>query len=138
MSASVQLPVPSTPATGNEAEDGQVHRYIAASVPRYIRLSRLPYLSTSAVIGSWRARQGDDESLIYDVIMLRPVEFNRARINLGLQNPGSPSLDMSKLTPAYIPMDVREVLIPKDDPAPHAYARRTFWGKDWLAEVSNQ
>src|ERR1043166_9532640 len=132
MSAGDLVPVSNKIKTGEEDDDGAMRRYVAASVPRYIRLARLPYLSANSVIGSWRAKQGNNDSLIYDVIMLRPVEFNRARVNLGLQNPGSPTLDMSKMTPAYIPLDVREVLIPKDETNPHAFARKSFWGKDWL------
>ena len=104
-------------------------KYMAASVPRYIRNKRLFYLGRDAVIGSKLVKSEGSVGLLYDIIMLPEREFLRARLNLGIEASGSPALEMSNLTPAYIPIDTKEVLVPPTETNPHEYAKTHFQKK---------
>lgn len=102
-------------------------RYCAASVPRYIRNARLFYLGRNAVIGS-RLVQNKSGGLVYDIIMLPELEFMRAKLLLSLPvgQTSSVELTMSKMTPAYNPMDAKCVTIPPGEFDPYGYARNWF------------
>lgn len=111
---------PSTPA-------GAV-RFCAASVPRYIRNSRLPHLGRDAVIGSRLFQTKSGQSLVYDIIMLPEPDFMRAKLLLSLtagQN-SSYELSMSKMTPAYMPMDTKVLLVTVGQTNPWHFARAHF------------
>lgn len=102
-------------------------RFFAASVPRYIRNSRLFYLPRAAIIGS-RLVQNKSGGLVYDIIMLPESEFIRAKLLLSLVNAQSNSVDltMSKITPAYNPVDAKNVTIPPHERDPYNFARDYF------------
>jgi hypothetical protein len=102
-------------------------RFFAASVPRYIRNSRLFYLPRAAIIGS-RLVQNKSGGLVYDIIMLPESEFIRAKLLLSLVNAQSNSVDltMSKITPAYNPVDAKNVIIPPHERDPYNFARDYF------------
>lgn len=103
-------------------------KYLAASIPRYIRNARLSYLSIHAVIGSRLIRHKGSQGLVYDVIMLPEQEFMRARLYLSLAQGQTSSLEltMSKLTPAYTPMDTKAVVAPGAERAAWEFARAHF------------
>ncbi len=101
-------------------------RYMAFSVPRYIRLSRLYYLALHAIIGSRAVRCSGGRLLVYDVIMLPEMDFRRAKLNLGIEGHGSPELSMTRLVPAYIPIDTKTVIVPKEEKNASRYAKDYF------------
>jgi hypothetical protein len=41
-------------------------------------------------------------------------------------NSGQPELTMSKMTPAYIPKDTREITVQPEEARPHVFARAHF------------
>jgi hypothetical protein len=109
-------------------------RYMAASVPRFLRQSRLGYLPLDCIIGSHITRGDKGNNLYFDVIMLPPREFQRMRHNVGLQYIITPHLQMgSTFNPCFILTDTREVTIPADEPDPLHYARKYFLEKFGLA-----
>jgi hypothetical protein len=101
-------------------------KYMAASVPRNIRMSRLYYLPPECVIGSWHTRNRDGSYISFDILMLREREFNRARIHLSVPNVTDPVLTRGGFSPTYIVKDVREITIPAGTYDPAAYARAHF------------
>lgn len=103
-------------------------RFCAASVPRYIRNARLPYLGRDAVIGSRMFQTKTGQSLVYDIIMLSEQEFMRAKLYLSLTAGQNSSLEltMSKMTPAYMPMDTKQILVPAGQANPWNFARDHF------------
>lgn len=103
-------------------------RFCAASVPRSIRNARLPHLGRDAVIGSWMFQTRSGQNLVYDIIMLPEPEFMRAKLILSLAAGQSSSLEltMSKLTPAYRPMDTKQLLVPAGQARPWHFARTHF------------
>lgn len=121
------------PRTAPKAQPRPAHaatpglRFFAASVPRYIRNSRLFYLPRAAIIGS-RLVQNKSGGLVYDIIMLPESEFIRAKLLLSLVNAQSNSVDltMSKITPAYNPVDAKNVTIPPQERDPYNFARDYF------------
>lgn len=102
-------------------------KFVAASVPRYIRNARLFYLGRDTIIGS-RLVKNNSGNLVYDVIMLPEQEFMRAKLLLSLAVGQSSSLEltMSKMTPAYSPVDARSFIVPPSDPDPWGAARAHF------------
>jgi curved DNA-binding protein CbpA len=111
-------------------------KYMAASVPRYIRHARLYHLPRQAIIGSRFIQHKGSHSLVYDVIMLPEREFRRAQLNLGIEGHGSPALAMSRLTPAYIPIDARMVFVPETETDPYQFAKNYFIEKFGLLQAS--
>jgi len=101
-------------------------KFVAASIPRYIRNSRLFYLHRGAIIGSRLHKHGDSVGMLYDIVMLTEREFQRARLYLGMEGFGSPQLSMSKLTPAYISKDAKAFSVPLTDPHPERTAAAYF------------
>lgn len=101
-------------------------KFMAASVPRFIRNSRLFYLPRHAIIGSRLVRPAGSAGMVYDVIMLPEIEFRRLRLYLGTETAAMPELGLSKLTPAYIPIDTKEVFVPAGETDPWHYARDYF------------
>ena len=99
--------------------------FLAASVPRYLRQTKLGYLPLNSVIGTRVLTNGAGAtSLIYDVIMLPEREFQRMRLNIGLQHVATPTLKMGGgFEAAFVPTDIKRVLVQPDDPEPLATAR---------------
>jgi DnaJ-like protein len=101
-------------------------KYMAASVPRNIRMMRLSYLSSNYIIGSRYIKNRDGSYVVFDVIMLPEKEFNRARIYLSAPNPGDPVLRQGGFIPTYIVKGARELTIPPGTYDPEAYAKAHF------------
>jgi hypothetical protein len=102
-------------------------KYMAASVPRFIRAARLFYLGRDSIIGSRMVRSpGTHHGYVYDIIMLPEMEFKRARLRLSMEGYGLLELTMSKLTPPYIPIDTKEIIVPAGEADPAAFARLHF------------
>lgn len=99
--------------------------FLAASVPRYLRQTKLGYLPLNSVIGTRVMPNGaGGTSLIYDVIMLPEREFQRMRLNIGLQHVATPNLRMGGgFDAAFVPTDTKRVLVQPDDRNPLATAR---------------
>ncbi len=92
--------------------------FMAASVPRYLRTARLPYLPLDAVLGSWTVEGGGDIGVTFDVIMLPEADFQRAKTRLGVSQLESPALRRASLTGGFVPQDVRIVEIAASMPHP--------------------
>jgi len=103
-----------------------VRKYVAASVPRFIRTARLSHVPVSCVIGSWHVMQENDVNYIYDIIMLPEREFLRARMHLSTPTVASPALQRGGFSPSYIPKDMKSVVVPSDEPHPERYAKEHF------------
>ena len=102
-------------------------KFTAASIPRFIRTSRLWYLRFDTIIGSRMIKhEGQQEGVVYDIIMLPSNEFTRARAYLGVQNMGNIALELFKVTPAYVPQDAQEITVPDTEPDPRDYALKYF------------
>ena len=109
-------------------------RYMAASIPRFMRTARLSHLRLDCVIGCWFVKRERDLNLVYDVIMLPEREFIRARAHLGTPNVLAPMLQLGSYTPSYVPLDVKFVNVPPDEPDPETFARNYFreeFGKEY-------
>jgi hypothetical protein len=109
-------------------------KYMAASIPRYIRTSRLFYLPRQAIIGSRLMQPKAGTPLMYDIVMLPEDAFKRARLSLGMETAGSMELNMSRWTPTYIPRDTREVHVPPEERDPYRYAKNYFLGEFGLEQ----
>lgn len=103
-------------------------KYMAASVPRFIRQTRLGYLPLDCVIGSRLYKGEGDNNIVMDIIMLPVPQFQRMRTNVGLQHvaapvpqPGSSGFQIS-----YMLTDIKEVKVPVHEPDTEAYARNYF------------
>lgn len=68
--------------------------YMAASVPRAVRQSRLGYLPLNCVIGTKYIRGNDGQNFIFDIIMLPARDFQKMRMYIGLQHIVTPELTM--------------------------------------------
>ena len=103
-------------------------KYMAASVPRFLRQTRLGYLPLKCVIGS-RLLKGDGGiNLMFDVIMLPVKEFQRMRSYVGMQQVAAPVPQPggASFNPVFIPADTKQVDVPEHEPDPEEYARHHF------------
>lgn len=101
--------------------------FMAASVPRFLRQTRLGHLPLNNIIGS-RITQGDGgANLVFDVVMVPVNEFQRIKNGVGLQHIAAPAL---KAGPAFMPSfmltDAKKVVVPASEPDPEAFARHYF------------
>jgi hypothetical protein len=106
----------------------QAKHYMAASVPRFLRQTKLSYLPPSTIIGS-RLIQGDGgANLIFDIIMLPAFEFQRMKSHVGLQHVLAPTPQPggSSFSPAFVLNDAKQVTVPTGEPDPAHYARQYF------------
>ncbi len=103
--------------------------YMAATVPRYIRQTKLARLPENAVIGTRALKAEDGTHQVYDVIMLPFQVFQRMKLHAGFQPVVSPDLrpkGEDVFTPIFVPMDVRQVTVPEGETDPAAYAKAHF------------
>jgi hypothetical protein len=101
--------------------------YMAASVPRSIRQSRLGYVPLQCILGSRYVKGGDGSNLVYDIVMLPAPEFQRMRMNVGLQNVITPGPKIGpNFQPVYVLADAKHVTVPADEPDPENYAKDYF------------
>ena len=105
----------------------KARKYMAASVPRFLRQTKLGYLPTNSVIGS-RLVQGDGgTNLYFDTVMLPVQEFQRMRTNVGLHHVLAPAPKIGPtFTPSFVLADAKEVVVPDSEPDPEAFARKHF------------
>ena len=97
-------------------------RYLAGSVPRSLRASRLSYLPLDAVIGSWSIENPRDLNQTFDVIMLPELDFRRAQYRLAEGQLSTPALQRGTLQVAYSIKDIRVVAVPADISDPYRHA----------------
>ncbi len=116
-------PKPADTAEPPRAMPAGARKYMAASVPRFVRNARLSHLPAKCIIGCWYIGRENDINVVYDIIMLPEIEFVRARGHLGTPDSAMPSLTRGKFTPPYIPQDIKQVIVPLDQPNPEHYAR---------------
>lgn len=100
-------------------------KYVAASIPRFIRTARLAHVPVNCIIASWHVEQENDLNYIFDIIMLPEREFLRARMYLSTPNI-SPALQRGAFVPSYIPKDIKSVTVPAGEHHPERYARDYF------------
>lgn len=114
------------------------NKYMAGSVPRYLRQTRLGYLPLNCILGS-RAQKGNtDENLIFDVVMLPVKDFQRMRSYVGNAPVITPTLKFgSSYEPVFLLKDVKEVIVPKDEPDPENFARNYFLGVFGLVQKTS-
>jgi hypothetical protein len=100
--------------------------FYAASLPRFVRTARLPWLRLEAVIGYWALENANDLNHVYDVIMGRPYEFAHIRHHLSLPWMTVPALQRGGIMGGYILQNVRAVTVPAATPHPERYAAAHF------------
>lgn len=102
-------------------------RYMAGSIPRFLRQTKLGYLPLNCLIGSRVIHGERGNNLVLDVIMLPAPEFQRMKSNIGLEHVLAPSLKMdATFKPGFVIVDKKEVAVPAGEPDPEAYAREYF------------
>jgi hypothetical protein len=119
------LPPTEDPAAARPRQAGS-KKYMAASIPRSIRTTRLPYLPLNTIIGCTFTKKENDINYVFDIIMLPEDQFIRAKSYLGSPAIMSADLQYGKFSPPYIPRDTKEVIIPPDELDPEKYARNYF------------
>ena len=114
-------------------------RYLACSVPRFLRQDRLRYLSLQSLIGS-RIQRGDKgNNLIFDIVMLPADQFQRMKLNVGLPLVLNLELKREREFPiGFVPSDTKQIVVPADEPDPEAFARDYFKKAFGLVEALNQ
>jgi|GEM_PF-2488197 hypothetical protein len=113
-------------------------RYMAASIPRFVRTARLGHLPLDCVIACWFVKRDKDINLVYDIIMLPEREFLRARAHLGTPNVITPTLQRGGVSSPYVPQDTKVVTVSADEPNPEYFARNYFrkeFAKEHKVEV---
>lgn len=105
--------------------------YMAASVPRFLRTTKLAYLPLQCIIGS-RVQQGaNGNHLIFDVIMLPVALFQRMKMNVGLQHVVTPVPvpgGEGSFNPCFVLQDAKQVIVPEDEGDPEGFAKAYFRG----------
>ena len=101
-------------------------KYLAASIPRFIRSSRLFYLPRKTIIGSRFIKPDGSIGIVYDIVMLPEREFMRASLYLGSDLGATPELRMSRISPNFVPRDTKIVYVARDEDDPEAIARDFF------------
>jgi hypothetical protein len=100
---------------------------MAAPVPRFLRQTRLNYLPSHCVIGSYLVESKGGANLYFDIIMLPAQQFQHMKSNVGLQQIMAPNPSpLPGLNPSFVVNDVRQVVVPADEPNPEAYAKNYF------------
>jgi hypothetical protein len=100
---------------------------MAASVPRFLRQTKLGYLPLKCIVGSRLLRGDGGANLYFDIIMLPVPEFVRMRTNVGLQHVLAPALKAGPtFNPGYVLADTKQVIVPENEPDPEAYAKSHF------------
>ena len=102
-------------------------QYMAGSVPRFLRQTKLGYLPMNSLVGSRSIKGDGGVNLVLDIIMLPVPEFQRMKTNVGLQHVLAPGLKAdASFNPTYIIADAKHVTVPPDEPAPENFARHYF------------
>ena len=101
-------------------------KYMAASVPRHIRVARLSHVRLNSVIGSWFVNNEKGSNYVFDVLMLSEKEFMRARTYLGAPAIANPALEAGRFAPPYVLKDTKEVSVPANELDPESYAKAHF------------
>jgi len=101
-------------------------KYMAASVPRSIRVARLGYLPVQTIIGHRVIKKEGDINFILDIFMLPEDQFLRAKSYLAAPEIILPALQYGRFAPPYILQDTKEVIVPPDEEVPVEYAKAFF------------
>ncbi len=102
-------------------------KYIAASVPRFMRQGRLGWLPAKYIIGSKLSAGKGSGNLYYDVIMAPVQEFQRIRNSVSLAPVVAPNPQPGlNLNASFIMSDMKEVTVPTDEADPEQYAKNFF------------
>ena len=99
-------------------------KYLATSVPRSVRSSRLGHLRTDAIIGTWHIPNPAGGFQVFDVLMQGEADFIRTKNLLGAPsaNPSMPG----QMHPPYVLKDIRQLDVPESDPNPQQTAAAHF------------
>jgi len=116
-------------------------KYMAGSVPRSLRLTRSGLFPPNCIIGSIvmkgaSNRKGEaTTNIIRDVVMMPLQAFARMKTNIGVNLVLSPALKMggADFAPGYVFTDIREFVVPADEPDPDTFAKNYFLKKFGLA-----
>lgn len=108
--------------------------YMAASVSRYMRQTKLGYVSPRYIIGS-RVTKGDGgANLYFDVVMLPPPQFQNMRTSLGARQVYAPSISAEgNFQPGIVLTDIKRVTVPEGEPDPESWAKNYFMKEFGLA-----
>lgn len=102
--------------------------YMAGSIPRTIRATKLSHLPLNCVIGSRYVKCVDGSHFVFDVVMLPPPAFQRMRTTVSCQQAFAlePRPGGSAFSPIFVLTDVRSVTVPDEEKDPEGYARAHF------------
>jgi hypothetical protein len=105
-------------------------KFMAASVPRHVRSTRLSHLRGDAVIGSWHIPNPAGGFQVFDVVMQAETDFMRMKNHLSTLTPMGVSPEAGKLPVTYMLRDTKEIDVPDSDLNPAqtaaAYFKREF------------
>jgi hypothetical protein len=109
----------------------QGRKYMAGTVPRFLRQTRLGHLKLNCVIGSRLIVGSTGNNLYYDIIMLPAQEFARMKTNVGLQHMNAPVAQPggASFAPGFVVTDAQEVTVPSNESDPDIFARLYFLEK---------
>ncbi len=102
-------------------------RYMAGSIPRFLRQTKLGYLPLNCLLGSRIQRGNEGVNLIYDFVMLTIPEFQRVKSNIGLQHVLAPALKIdTTFSPGFVITDAKTCIVQLKETDPEGYARSYF------------
>lgn len=105
----------------------QPRKYMAGSVPRFLRQTRLAHVPPSCVIGSKLQKGDGGANIVFDIIMLPMQEFTRMKSQVGLQHVIAPGPQMGpSFNPSFVMANAKEVTVPAEEPNPENYAKTFF------------
>jgi hypothetical protein len=121
------------------------YEYIAASVPRFLRQTKLAYLPPEKIIGTHYTECSQGGKLVYDVIMLSPQQFSRMKAGIGMQLAPAPTPtplpNNGALFPGFVVSDAKRLVVPETEPDPESFARAYFlkeFGLDGASKPENE
>jgi hypothetical protein len=107
----------------------QARKYMAASVPRYIRQSRAGYLPANCLIGSRTVKGEGGANLSFDIVMLPAPQFLRMKTSVGQQFVIAPTPAPQQglnFNMSFMLTDTKEVTVPEGETDPEGWARHYF------------
>ena len=99
-------------------------KYLAASVPRAVRVARLGHLRMDAIIGMWHIPNPGGGFQVFDVVMQIEPDFLRTKNHLATPAV-NPNMQQATVNAPYVLKDTKEVDAP-DAAAAAAHFKKEF------------
>jgi hypothetical protein len=86
-------------------------KYLAASVPRAVRVARLGHLRMDAIIGMWHIANPGGGFQVFDVVMQVEADFLRTKNHLAAPAV-NPAMNQASVNAPYVLREIKEVEAP--------------------------